>query len=202
MHPLWFVSVVLYYLYSNNHIMKSAVSACKHYCYKVKKKTFNVIVIPKQFSRSSHIYTKTNQQQQSMYTQKQRQKARVTGSSSRMIEVCACLSSELFRVAALSEHAPDEVSQGVERAVITGRLEGRSNRQTALRGVRHTRRACLHVSGPSYSHRLGPCWQTDISQGPLSFTLCVLFPPFFLWFSPSSERAVGSEGGSTTDRFT
>lgn len=47
---------------------------------------------------------------------KQGQKARVTGSSSRMIEVCACLSSELFQAAALSEHAPDEVS---ERAVTT-----------------------------------------------------------------------------------
>ncbi|TKS77551.1 Glucagon-1 Glucagon I [Collichthys lucidus] len=80
-----------------------------------------------------------------MHTQKQRQKARVTGSSSRMIEVCACLSSELFRAAALSEHAPDEVSQGGEKAVITGRLEGWSIRQTALRGVRHTHRTCLHT---------------------------------------------------------
>lgn len=88
----------------------------------------------------------------SMHTQKQRKKARVTGSSSRTIEVCACLSSELFQAAALSEHAPDELSQGRERAVITGRLEGRSIRQTALRGVRHTHRTCLHVSGPGYGH--------------------------------------------------
>ena len=147
----------------------------------------------------SHIYTKTDQQQQSMHTQKQRQKARVTGSSSRMIEVCACLSSELFRVAALSEHAPDEVSQGVERTVITGRLEGRSIRQTALRGVRHTRRTCLHVSGPGYSHRFGPCWQTDISQGPLSFSLCVLFPPFLSGvLRPTGEQRGVREGAPLT----
>lgn len=71
-----------------------------------------------------------------------------------MIEVFACLSSELFQAVALSEHAPDEVSQGGERAVITGRLEGRSITQTALRGVRHTYRTCLHVSGPGCSHRV------------------------------------------------
>ncbi len=46
-------------------------------------------------------------------------------SDSRMIEVCTRLSSEPVQAAALSEHAPDEVSQGVERAVITGSLEGR-----------------------------------------------------------------------------
>lgn len=136
-------------------------------------------------------FTKTNQQHTSMHTQKQRQKARVTGSSSRMIEVCTCLSSELFQAAALSEHALDEVSQGGERAVITGRLEGRSIRQTALRGVIHTHRTCLPVSGPGYSHRVQPCWQTAISQGPLSFSLCVFFYPLSLSFSPSSERAPG-----------
>lgn len=127
-------------------------------------------------------------------TQKQRQKARVTGSSSRMIEVCACLSSELFQAAALSEHAPDDVSQGVDRAVITGSLQGHSIRQTALRGVRHTHRTCLHVSGPGCSHGVQPCWQTDISQRPLSFTLSLslrLFAPLLLTFSPTSQSAPG-----------
>lgn len=104
----------------------------------------------------------------------------MTGSSSKLIEVCACLSSELFQAAALSEHAPDEVSQGRERAVITGRLEGRSIRQTALRGVRHTHRTCLYVRGPGYSHRLQPCWQTAIIQGPLSFFLSLPLFPLFL----------------------
>ncbi|KAJ4934686.1 hypothetical protein JOQ06_007471, partial [Pogonophryne albipinna] len=80
-----------------------------------------------------------------MNTQKQRQKVRVTGSSRRMMKLCACLSSELFQAVALSEHAPDEVSQGGEKAVITGRLEGRSIGQTARRGVRHTHRTCLSV---------------------------------------------------------
>lgn len=42
------------------------------------------------------------------------------------------------QAASLSEHATDEVSQGVERAVITGRLEGRPFAQTARRGVGHT----------------------------------------------------------------
>ncbi len=69
-------------------------------------------------------------------------------SDSRMIEVCACLSSVPVQAAALSEHAPDEVSQGVEKAVITGSVEGHWIRQTALRGVRQTQRTCLHVSGP------------------------------------------------------
>lgn len=88
--------------------------------------------------KHTHAYTKANQQHKHMHTQKQRKKARVTGSRGRMIEVCSCLSSELFQAAALSEHARDEVSQGGERAVITGRLEGHSIRQIALRRVRHT----------------------------------------------------------------
>lgn len=64
-----------------------------------------------------------------------------------MIEVYVCLSSELFQAAVLSEHAPDKVSQGGERAVITGRLEGRSITQTVLRGVRHahTGPVCMWV---------------------------------------------------------
>lgn len=83
--------------------------------------------------------------------QTKRQNARVAGSSSRMIEVCVCLSSELFRAASLSEHAPDEVSQGVERAVITGRLEGRSITQTALRGGRHTHTHTQDLSACEWS---------------------------------------------------
>lgn len=138
---------------------------------------------------------KTNQEQASMHTEKQRQKARVTGSSSTMIEVCACLSSELFQAAALSEHAPDEVSQGGERAVITRRLEGRSIRQTALRGVRHTHRTSLHVSGPGYSHRVQHRWQTAISLGPLSSSLV-----FSLVDSLRLRKH--QKGRSTADSFT
>lgn len=63
-----------------------------------------------------------------------------------MMKVYACLSSELLQAAALSELAPDEVSLGGERAVITGRLEGRWIGQTTLRGVRRTHR--MPVRGP------------------------------------------------------
>lgn len=74
-----------------------------------------------------------------------------------MIKVCACLSSEQFQVAALSELAPDEVSLGLERAVITRRLEGGSIRQTTRGGVGRTHRTCLHARGPAYDHRLQTC---------------------------------------------
>ncbi len=58
----------------------------------------------------------------------------------------------------------------------------------------HTHRACLHVSGPSYSHRVQPCWQTAISQGPVSVSLCVFFPLFLSHFLlPPREHWGGRE---------
>lgn len=116
--------------------------------------------------------------------QKQRQKQKVTGSSSRIIEVWVCPSSERFQVATLSEQAPDEVSQGGEWAVITGRLERRSISETALRGVRRTRRSCWHAKRAGYKQIEQPCWQTTI-QKPFSVTF---FP---LWFALSSQRGLG-----------
>ena len=86
---------------------------------------------------------------QSRGRMKQWRKGRAAESSLWMMEVYICLSPVLFWAASLSEHAPDEPSQGVERAVITGRLEGCSITQTAHGGVRRTRRICLQVSGPS-----------------------------------------------------
>lgn len=125
------------------------------------------------------------------YEQKQRQKQKVTGSSSRIIEVWVCSSSEWFKAAALSEHAPDEVSQGGEWAVITGRLERRSISETALRGVRCTRRSCRHAKRAGYKQIEQPRWQTTI-QGPFSVTF---FPS--LVFSIFTE-GTGSEGALLT----
>lgn len=127
-------------------------------------------------------------------TEQQRKKARVTGSSSRMIEVCACLSSELFQAAALSEHAPDEVSQGREKAVITGRLEGCSIRQIADRScVRHTHWTIWRVSGPGYSHRVNFADRQTSFCGFIFSHLSVSFFPFFSLLLFSFLERTGSE---------
>lgn len=108
-----------------------------------------------------------------------------------MIEVCSCLSSELFQAAALSEHAPDEVSQDGEKAVITGRLEGCSIRQIAVRCVRHTHTAPVGV-WVVLVIVTEPALLTDRHRsGPLSFqSLCLLFFLFLSLFF-SSERKLG-----------
>lgn len=111
-----------------------------------------------------------------------------------MIEVCSCLSSELFQAAALSEHAPDEVSQDREKAVITGRLEGCSIRQIALRRVRHTHWTRRRVSGPGYSHRVSLADRQTSFSGFIFFHLSASFFPFcslllfFFWERTGSER--------------
>lgn len=91
----------------------------------------------------------------------------MTGSSSRMIEVCTCLSSELFQAATLSEHAPDEVSAGAERAVITDAWSGVGS-DGQLWEVLGT-----HMQGPSACESYSPADRQPSFRLFIFFTLCV-----------------------------